>query len=588
MRCTLDWKSRLPIVKWLPKYNLQSLQSDLIAGITVGLMVIPQGLAYGVLAGLPPQYGLYNAFMGSFIYCFLGSSKDVTLGPTAIMSLMVATYGRQNDAHYAVALSFFSGLLQLLMGLFSLGFIVRFIPIPVISGFTSAAAIIIGFGQLPGILGMSGMPKKLVPRLHKTFSNIAKTNYWDVVLGVACVLLLEAFRRVNRMAILYKREESMSKRIMKKIVWFVSVGRNAVIVFFTTFLALMMETHGNGGHFTLTGAIKKGLPKFEVPKLTSHDGNSTISTTQILTEIEGGLIVLPMIGFLESVAIAKAFARKNRYKVDPSQELIALGIANFVGAFCSAYPVTGSFSRTAVNSISGVATPLGGVFTGGLVMLALGVLTPFFQYIPKAALGAVILSSVIHMIDHEVVRKMWKIKKVDIIPFILTFGLCLYDIATGIVAGIACALLLLIYRLVVPRIEARQHEVTVIRINGGLTYVGIEHLATKIEEASILCEVPPKLVILDCSNMSELDFTVSQGFLQIIQDLQDNEIKMYFSRVQNHVKTMLINAGVESVFFSDDYLDSHPNLFKTEEEVDESVTGESPCCDEPRFWMSSV
>lgn len=389
MRCTLDWKSRLPIVKWLPNYKWHSLQCDLIAGITVGLMVIPQGLAYGVLAGLPPQYGLYNAFMGSFIYCLLGTSKDITLGPTAIMSLMVATYGRENDAHYALALSFFSGLIQLVMGVFSLGFIVRFIPIPVISGFTSSAAIIIGCGQLPSILGMEGMPKNLVPRLHKTFSNIVKTNYLDVILGIACVVLLEFLRRVNRMPVLYKREASTSKRIMKKIVWFVSVGRNAVIVFFTTFLALTMETHGDGGHFTLTGSIKKGLPTFEVssgfyrcfvgiylnnslykivhfiqfkqvPKLESHDGNSTITTVQILTQIEGGLIVLPLIGFLESVAIAKAFARKNKYKVDPSQELIALGLANFIGAFCSAYPVTGSFSRTAVNSISGVATPLGG------------------------------------------------------------------------------------------------------------------------------------------------------------------------------------------------------------------------------------
>lgn len=356
-----DWKNRLPIAKWLPSYSWHFLQCDLIAGITVGLMVIPQGLAYGVLAGLPPQYGLYNAFIGSFIYCLLGSSKDVTLGPTAIMSLMVATYGRENDANFAMALSFFSGLLQLVMGLFSLGFIVRFIPIPVISGFTSSAAIIIGCGQLPGILGLDGsMPKNLVPRLLKTFAKIKQTKHLDVILGLACVVLLELLRRVNRLPMLYKRELSQSKRIMKKIVWFISVGRNAVLVFFTTFMALMMVTHGSMAYFTLTGDIKKGLPKFEVPKLQSHDGNSTISTVEILTRIEFGLIVLPLIGFLESVAIAKAFARKNKYKVDPSQELIALGFANVIGSFCSAYPVTGSFSRTAVNSISGVATPLGG------------------------------------------------------------------------------------------------------------------------------------------------------------------------------------------------------------------------------------
>ena len=263
-RCRVNWRNRLPITKWLPSYSWHSLQCDMIAGITVGLMVIPQGLAYGVLAGLPPQYGLYNAFAGSFLYCLLGSSKDVTLGPTAIMSLMVATYGRENDANFAMALSFFSGLIQLIMGMFSLGFIVRFIPIPVITGFTSSAAIIIGCGQLPGILGLGEMPKNLGPRLHKTFENIKLTNHWDVLLGLTCVAILELLRRVNRLPMLYKHEPSQSKRIVKKMIWFVSVARNAVIVFCATFMALMAETNGSMGYFTLTGDIKKGLPKFEV------------------------------------------------------------------------------------------------------------------------------------------------------------------------------------------------------------------------------------------------------------------------------------------------------------------------------------
>ena len=255
----INWRNRLPITKWLPNYNWAFLQSDLIAGITIGLMVIPQGLAYGVLAGLPPQYGLYNAFLGGFVYCLLGSSKDVTLGPTAIMSLMVATYGRENDPNFAMALSFFSGIIQLVMGMFSLGFIVRFIPIPVISGFTSSAAIIIGCGQLPAILGLERMPKNLIPRLHKTFASIKQTNHWDVILGLACIVLLEVLRRVNRMPMLYKRDASQSKRILKKMVWFISVGRNAVMVFFTTFVVLTMESHGQRDLFTLTGSIKKGF-----------------------------------------------------------------------------------------------------------------------------------------------------------------------------------------------------------------------------------------------------------------------------------------------------------------------------------------
>ena len=214
-----------------------------------------------------------------------------------------------------------------------------------------------------------------------------------------------------------------------------------------------------------------------------------------------------------------------------------------------------------------------GVFTGGLVLLALGVLTPFFQYIPKAALAAVIMSSVIHMVDYKIVRKIWRAKRVDLIPFAVTFLLCLYDIATGIIMGILVAMVMLMHRMILPRVESRQKEASVVRINGGLSYVGIEYVVSKIEEVSILSDVLPEFVVVDCSNVSEVDYTVSQGFAEVIRDLSDHEIKLHFAHAQPHVKKIMMDSGIAPQLFNDSYLDRHPDIFvssKTEICVEQS------------------
>lgn len=197
------------------------------------------------------------------------------------------------------------------------------------------------------------------------------------------------------------------------------------------------------------------------------------------------------------------------------------------------------------------------------MLLALGVLTPFFQYIPKAALGAVIVSSVIHMVDYKIVRKIWRAKRTDLVPFVVTFLLCLYDIATGIISGILVAMVMLMHRMILPRVESRQKEASVVRINGGLSYVGIEYVVSKIEEVSILSDVLPELVVVDFSNVSEVDYTVSQGFADVIRDLSDHEIKMRFAHAQPHVRKILVDAGIAPQLFDDGYLDRHPDIFES-------------------------
>ena len=368
MRFSINWSKRLPILGWLPYYSVGKLQRDFIAGLTVGLMVIPQGLAYASIAELPPQYGLYSSFMGGFTYCFLGSSKDITQGPTAIMSLMVAMHSadfhsKQSSVNYAIALSFFCGIIWLLMGLFSLGFIVHIMPLPVISGFTSAAAITIGVGQIKHLLGLSDIPREFFPCIIKIFTKIGGTNLWDLTLGLICIFLLELLRYMRPVDLpphYYDSPPTRVHKVSRNFLWTVCTARNAITVFASALVALAYHEKGLTP-FTLTGKVEEGLPDFQFPSLKTQDKNTTITTYDMISDIGSGFIVIPIIGFVENIVIAQAFARKNHYEVDATQELISLGVGNIATSFISGYPITGSFSRTTVNAMSGVATQMGGM-----------------------------------------------------------------------------------------------------------------------------------------------------------------------------------------------------------------------------------
>lgn len=288
------------------------------------------------------------------------------------------------------------------------------------------------------------------------------------------------------------------------------------------------------------------LYTLQVPALSFQVGNATRSTLEVFKDLGPGLAVVPLIGFLESIAIAKAFARKNRYTVDASQELIALGVANCLSSFVSSYPVTGSFSRTAVNAQSGVATPAGGIFTGAIVLLALGLLTDSFKYIPKASLAALIMSSVITMIEYHIVPNIWKVRRIDLVPLAITFFGCFYDIEVGILAGIAVALCILLYNVVWPPItRIARGDYVLLKINGNLNYPGIEHLTNEIQEVAAMEPSPPGIVI-DFSVVTSIDFTVTQALLTILEDMENKRIPIFFSGVQDNVRNMMTNSGIDS------------------------------------------
>jgi len=536
----------VPITYWLPKYSLDSLLRDIIAGVTVGLMVVPQGLAYATIANLPVQYGLYSAYLGCFVYCILGGSKDVTLGPTAIMSLMVNRFAK-GEALHAIALTLYCGIIQCLLGTLRLGFLVRFISLPVISGFVSAAAVTIGFGQVKSLLGLKKIPRDFFDNVIKTFQHMKETNPWDLLLGFCCIVVLFLLKKLNRTK--WEEYEYVPKwqRACRKFLWLLSTGRNALVVVLAASVVIAVESvNGKSDTFTLTEKVVGGIPALKVPALSFQVSNTTVSAQKVLSDLGPGLVVVPLIGFLESIAIAKAFARKNGYSVDASQELIALGIANCLGSFVSSYPVTGSFSRTAVNAQSGVATPAGGIFTGAVVLLALGVLTPSFKYIPKASLAALIMSSVVTMIEYHIVPNIWKVRRLDLVPLAVTFFGCFYDIEIGILTGIGVALCILLYRTVWPEvIKTNCGNYVLLKVQGNLNYPGVEHVNNEIQKASQTDPHPPAIVV-DLSVVTSIDFSVTQALLTVLEEMKNKSILVFFFGVQDDVRNMMIRSGIDS------------------------------------------
>ncbi|XP_032932712.1 sodium-independent sulfate anion transporter isoform X2 [Catharus ustulatus] len=524
-RCPLP---ALPILRWLPRYSLAWLPLDLLAGLAVGLTTVPQALAYAELAGLPLQYGLYSSFMGCFVYCFLGTAKDVTLGPTAIMSLLVSSYASHEPVH-AVLLAFLSGCIQLAMGLLHLGFLLDFISFPVIKGFTSAASITISFNQI---------------KVYETLRRIGETRAGDAVLGLSCLAALAGLRAVRSQVPRAGPAESLAVRISHLIVWISGTARNALVVLFAGLVAYSFQVLGSQP-FRLTGSIPQGLPPFRPPRFSLAAPNGTVPFQSMVQDMGVGLAVVPLMGLLETIAIAKAFASQNGYRIDPNQELLAVGVANVLGSFVSSYPITGSFGRTAVNAQSGVCTPAGGLVTGALVLLSLAYLTSLFYYIPKAALAAVIISAVVPMFDAGIFRTLWRVKKLDLVPLCVTFLLCFWEVQYGIVAGVLVSGILLLYSIARPPIKVSEGAVLLVQPGSSLHFPAVEHLRDCVCSRALAAASPPRSVVLDCCHVSSIDYTAVLGLAELLQELRRHGLSLAFCGLKDSVLQVLLSADLE-------------------------------------------
>lgn len=449
--------SLFPIAKWILHYNGKWLYGDLVAGITVGVVLVPQSMSYAQLAGLSPEYGLYSSFVGVFIYSFFATSKDVSIGPVAVMSLQVgkvvakvqAAAGDQYTApEIATFLSLICGGIAAGIGLLRLGFILEFISMPAVMGFMSGSAFNIITGQVPALMGYNSLVNSKVSSFHtvvSTLQNLPSTNI-NAAFGLIPLVILYTWK----LSCGY-----LGERYPKKNMWFFYVLqlRNAIVLIVSTAIAWgivhpqLKRYHGPKKSF------KSNIKTIgEVPSGLKHVGVMNIPDG-IIGDMASEIPVSTIILLLEHIAISKSFGRINDYKVVPDQELIAIGINNLIGTFFNAYPATGSFSRSALKAKCGVRTPLAGIFTGSVVLLALYCLTSSFFYIPKATLSAVIIHAVSDLLTHwKSTFNLWEVNPVDCGIFLIAVIITVFaSIEDGIYFAIAASAAVLLFKVAKPK-----------------------------------------------------------------------------------------------------------------------------------------
>ncbi|KAG1199825.1 hypothetical protein G6F70_004568 [Rhizopus microsporus] len=441
----------VPIAQWIHQYRLSWLVQDMIAGITVGMLIVPQGIAYAKIANLDPQYGLYTSFVGVSLYCFFGTSKDISVGP--IMSLLVGQAVQQVTAIHpeitgpevAVTLSLFAGVITLLISLTRLGILVELIPEPVIAGYMTGSAITISFGQWPKVFGIKQVDSRDADYmiLYEFFKNIGTTKL-DAAFGIVALIILYGIKFSS---------SRLSKRFPKlsKPIFLLNIMRSGLIVIFGTVISyLVNRQHRDNPLISIIKDVPAGFDAMAIPSLN-------------VTVLKDASVTLPpivLILILEHISIAKAFSRTNNYTIDPNQEIFAIGLSNLVGSFFGAYPSTGAFSRTAVMARSGVKTPIAGVFSGVIVVLALYALTPAFYYIPESILAAVVIHAVLDlMAGPKFFKSLWRSSMIEFIIFSITVIIaCFVDIETAIYVSVGLYLLLLFLK------SARPHVISISRV----------------------------------------------------------------------------------------------------------------------------
>jgi len=530
-------KRFFPILDWLSNYGKSSFQGDLIAGLTVGMMLIPQGMAYAMLAGLEPIYGLYASITPLIVYAIFGTSRQLAVGPVAMVSLLVsasiASLGITEPSEYVAAallLSFMIGAIQFLLGVIRAGFLVNFLSHPVISGFTSAAALIIGLNQLKHLFGIS------IPKTHyvhqiliDTARNLGEVNTYALIIGVVAIALIIALKKVNR-------------SIPGPLV--------AVTLGITVVSAFQLDTSG----VKIVGTIPEGLPSFQIPNL------------------EWGLIerLLPMaatislIAFMESIAVAKAIQKKHKdYQVDANQELIGLGLANIAGSFFQAFPSTGGFSRTAVNDQAGAKTGMAAIISAILIALSLLFLTPLFYYLPKTILASIIMVAVFGLIDIKEVKHLWRTDRHDLVLLLITFVATLaLGIENGILLGVGLSILLIIlkttrphyailgklpttgvYRNIKRFTDAEvDPEILVFRFDARIYFANVQYFTDSIFEEIRRKGDALKLIVIDTESINDIDSSGMHALVDLKSSLDDRNIQLYFTSVKGPVRDKMSQA----------------------------------------------
>ncbi|MDA7693303.1 solute carrier family 26 protein [Flavobacteriaceae bacterium] len=547
---------------WISEYKSEYFKSDLAAGITVAVLLIPQGMAYALIAGLPPIYGLYAALVPQIVYAFLGTSRQLAVGPVAMDSLLVAAglgaLSIVDPSQYiqmAIVLALLMGALQFILGLLRMGFIVSFLSKPVINGFTAAAAIIIGLSQLKHLLGIPVAQSNKIQEFASTFlQSTTPIHLPTLIIGLGSVLLLIGIKKWN------PKIPSGLIAVVLGIFW-VYFGKQA-----QTGVAIV-------------GEIPNGLPSFTLP-LTDWE------TIKALFPIA---LTIALVAFMEAVSVAKAIQEKHKnYEINPNQELIALGASNIIGSLFQSYPTTGGFSRTAVNDQAGAKTGISALVSAIIVAVILSFFTHWFFYLPKAVLGAIIIVAVINLIDLKYAARLFKSRKDEFAVLLLTFVLTLFvGITQGILFGIIFSLLLLVFRTSKPHyaflgrigttnyfknIERFPEEVVVrndliiLRFDAQLFFGNIEFFKKLVLEAIEKNKGQVKGFIINARAINYIDSTATEQLVEIIKKLQKKDIRVMIVGAIGPARDLIIKSKLIKVLGKE-------NLFITSGDASDSFDG---------------
>ncbi|XP_012271518.1 sodium-independent sulfate anion transporter [Orussus abietinus] len=543
----------VPIVGWIPRYSRMNALSDLIAGITLGLTMIPQSIAYAALAGLTAQYGLYSTFLGGFTYMFLGTVKEISIGPTSLMALVTAEFTRNMPLEFVVLLGFLAGTVELIMGLLDLGFLVDFISLPVTSGFMSATSVIIIVSQLQGLLGLRFSSESIVDNARKLLENAGNVRLTDAGLGLCSIVFLLILRKLKDFDCAMLRDSNESRnRVIKKTLWFISIGRNVLVVLIASFLSYRLEMSGHS-LFLLSGKVKSGLPTVSLPPFTAQVGNQTYTFVDMCSHLGIGIIIVPLVAVLANVAIAKAFA--SGQTIDASQEMVTLGACNILGSFVSSMPTCGAFTRSALASASGIQTPLAGLYTGTMTLLALSFLTPYFYFIPRATLAAVLICAVMFLIDWRIIVTLYRESKRDAVAAIGTFVMCLlFNVETGLLLGIFTNIVFLLYVSARPTVEVTECKTNfgevylLLKPDIGLYYPAVDFLYNRVLEVA---EQPGKEklpLVIDCRRFNGIDYTAVKGIERLLANFDKRQQQLLFIYVSDSIVSKITNLSDHKLF----------------------------------------
>lgn len=536
----------LPVLTWGRQYDRSALTNDLVAAVIVTIMLIPQSLAYALLAGLPPEAGIYASIAPILLYAVFGTSRALAVGPVAVVSLLTASavgqVAEQGTAGYAVAaltLAGLSGGFLLLLGVFRLGFLANFLSHPVIAGFITASGILIATSQLKHILGIEAGGHTLIEMVGALLSHLGQINPITVVIGVTATAFLFWVRKGLKPLLRRMGAGPLLANIVTK------AGPVAAVVV-TTLAVWVLDLEGRG--VSIVGEVPQALPPLTLPGFAPD----------LIRQLAIPAILISIIGFVESISVAQTLAAKKRQRIDPNQELIGLGAANLGAAFTGGYPVTGGFARSVVNFDAGAETPAAGAFTAiGLAIAALA-LTPLVYYLPNATLAATIVVAVLSLVDFSILKKTWSYSRADFTAVAATIFLTLtLGVEIGVASGVILSIALHLYKTSKPHVaevglvpgtnhfrNINRHEVETdahvltLRVDESLYFVNARFLEDLIQDR-VVDGGALRHVILMCSAVNEIDYSALESLEAINHRLTDLGVGLHLSEVKGPVMDRL-------------------------------------------------